>query len=289
MKSKKKLLRLGIVQLTSVDDVSKNVVQILKALKKLKEKKCDLICLPENALYLRLNKSDKIVEFNFKEKFWSDFQSFADENDCAILVGSLPVRRRIAKNIKQKSNSDEKLSNATVMIEPRTKPRVVYEKIHLFDVDVSGAPPQRESDSFNHGAKPSIITYKGWRMGLSICYDLRFSELYNFYARKHVDLILIPAAFLVPTGKMHWNILIKARAIESQCFVAAAAQCGSHKNSRGDHRETFGNSLVIDPWGVEMLCLGDKGSRVGVVVLNPAQIEVARRQIPMSKHRRFKL
>jgi predicted amidohydrolase len=126
-------------------------------------------------------------------------------------------------------------------------------------------------------------------MGLSICYDLRFSELYNFYARKNVDLILIPAAFLVPTGKMHWNILIKARAIESQCFVAAAAQSGGHKNSRGDRRETFGNSLVIDPWGAEMLCLGDKGSRVGVVVLNPDKIEVARRQIPMSKHRRFKL
>jgi predicted amidohydrolase len=165
--------------------------------------------------------------------------------------------------------------------------RVVYVKTHLFDVDVEGAPPVRESDHFVGGGGPATVELKGWKFGLSICYDLRFAELYLKYAEA-VDVILIPSAFLVPTGQAHWHVLVRARAIENQCFVAAPAQSGEHTSvASGPSRRTFGHSLVVDPWGAVLLDM-EHAPGAAVVELKRDLIEKARRQIPMQGHRRLR-
>jgi predicted amidohydrolase len=151
----------------------------------------------------------------------------------------------------------------------------------LFDIQLAGQEAIRESDEFNHGDGPSILDIKGWKWGLSICYDLRFSELYSKYAHQAVDIISVPAAFLVPTGEAHWHTLLRARAIESQAFVVASAQSGSHKGIR----ETYGHSLIVNPWGAILLDMTTVG--VSVMELKKSDIKRVREQIPMSSHRRL--
>lgn len=181
----------------------------------------------------------------------------------------------------------ERFSNSTILLRPGAAPSVEYSKIHLFDVDVPGAPPVRESDHFDAGQTPKVVEIDGWRLGLSICYDLRFAELYTHYAGA-VDMILVPSAFLVPTGEAHWHVLLRARAIESQCFVAAPAQAGAHVSTvSGETRHTYGHSLVVDPWGRVLLDMGAEGADVQVVECQRSFLDEVRRQIPMAAHRRL--
>src|SRR5690606_14018795 len=145
-----------------------------------------------------------------------------------------------------------KAKNATLYWPPGQPAKVVYSKIHLSDVEVDGAPPVRESDHFWPGEKAETWQILVWRFGLSICFDFRFAELYAHYAGV-LDAILIPSAFLVPTGEAHWNVLIRARVIENQAFVIAPAQTGAHRSETGAVRKTYGHSMVVDPWGRVLL------------------------------------
>ncbi|NJM10425.1 MAG: hypothetical protein HC883_06135 [Bdellovibrionaceae bacterium] len=176
------------------------------------------------------------------------------------------------------------MKNSTILFEAGKGPRVVYTKVHLFDVDVEGAPPVRESELFVNGDHPAILDFHGWKIGLSICYDLRFAELYLNYAQA-VDLILVPSAFLVPTGEAHWHTLLRARAIEAQAYVAAPAQGGEH-GSGDQFRSTYGHSLVVDPWGRVVVDMKLETGLQTVELVREA-IEKVRRQIPMKSHRRL--
>lgn len=267
-------LRVGVIQTTSTDNVEANLNQISKALKKLRGKKLDLVCLPENALYFRLKPAlAKGFGFDLTESFWRHFQNWSAEENCEILIGSVPLKEK------------GYVTNATIRVRGK-KLEPVYRKIHLFDVDVKGAPPVRESEQFRHGDFPEVIDINGWKIGLTICYDLRFSELFYKYARQGVHLLMVPAAFLVPTGKAHWHILLRARAIESQAFVVAAAQSGTHRS--GPHRRhTYGHSLVIEPWGAILKESKKKGPDVLVAELDPELLARVRAQIPMADHRRL--
>jgi deaminated glutathione amidase len=211
--------------------------------------------------------------FDLTEKFWEKFKDWAKAERCEILVGSVPFKE------------SGFISNATVRVTANAV-SCVYRKIHLFDVDVKGAPPVRESDNFKHGTATNIIEIKGWKIGLTICYDLRFSELFAKYARAGVHLILVPSAFLVPTGKAHWHILLRARAIESQAFVVAAAQSGTHKSGKLK-RQTYGHSLVVEPWGQILRESKKAGPDAFVVELDPTALTRVREQIPMADHRRL--
>jgi deaminated glutathione amidase len=185
-----------------------------------------------------------------------------------------------------------RLSNATVWIDPSGDIKIKYRKIHLFDVDVEGQKPIRESDHFAPGYRPEIIEIGGWRIGLTICYDLRFADLFLAYAREAVDLVLVPSAFLVPTGRAHWETLLRARAIESQLYVAAAAQSGEHASAIGDaKRYTYGRSLVVDPWGGIMAEAKTEASGVQVLtsLLRQSELAKVRAQIPMASHRKSDL
>jgi predicted amidohydrolase len=159
--------------------------------------------------------------------------------------------------------------------------RARYDKIHLFDVDLPTGESWRESNSYVPGDRVVAVDTPWGRLGLSVCYDLRFPDLYFALSDAGATMLAIPAAFTVPTGKAHWHVLQRARAIESAAFVIAAGQAGHH----ADGRDTFGHSLVIDPWGEVLLDMGE-GLGLGYAEIDPARVEQARGRIPVLAHRR---
>ncbi|MEQ1723150.1 MAG: nitrilase-related carbon-nitrogen hydrolase, partial [Pseudobdellovibrio sp.] len=195
----------------------------------------------------------------------------------------------IAAHLTTAIKEDGKVFNASFMIDKSGNTELLYRKIHLFDIELAGQKPIRESDCFAYGSEPSIFNIVDFKVGSSICYDLRFSELYSVYANAEVDIILVPSAFLVKTGQAHWESLLRARAIESQCYVVASAQAGEHKSAEGGHkRETYGHSMLIDPWGRIQTVL-PAGSGVVFAELEHKEISLVRQQIPMRSHRKIDL
>jgi predicted amidohydrolase len=180
-------------------------------------------------------------------------------------------------------NPDETRANRALVIDPAGNIRASYDKMHMFDVDLASGESWRESNVYRAGDKPGVVddTPLG-RLGLSICYDIRFPALFDALGRAQCDAIAIPAAFTVPTGTAHWHILQRARAIEASAFVIAAAQVGEHE----DGRRTYGHSLVVDPWGEVLLDMGGERSGVGFADIDPARIEEVRAQVPSLANRR---
>jgi len=156
-----------------------------------------------------------------------------------------------------------------------------YDKMHLFDVDLATGESWRESAVYAPGEHAALAGTPWGGIGLSVCYDLRFAALYRALSDGGATILTVPAAFTVPTGKAHWHLLLRARAVESACFVIAAAQYGSHE----DGRETYGHSLVVDPWGEVLLDMGE-GAGLGFADLDPARIEDVRARVPVLRHRR---
>ncbi len=265
-------MKLVVLQMNSSDIVEKNVKQAFDLFNKIGEK-VDLISLPENCLYLRVEEGDKVQELNDSDIF-KPFVDYAIKNNVHIHLGSVPMRRK------------GELYNTSLIINSQGEMIADYAKIHLFDVDVEGERAHRESATFKHGDKPHIIDIQGWKVALTICYDLRFSELFLYYAKQNVDLILVPAAFTVPTGRAHWEVLLRARAIETQAYVAAAAQSGTHRGHKGGERQTYGHSMIIDPWGTKLVEAND-GLGIIKVELRKSEIDKVRRQIPIKNHRRL--
>jgi predicted amidohydrolase len=176
---------------------------------------------------------------------------------------------------------DGKVANRSFVIDREGNVRATYDKIHLFDVDLPTGESWRESNVYSPGKGPVLVngTPIG-KVGLTICYDLRFPGLFARLAESDADVIAVPAAFTVPTGKAHWHVLLRARAIEAGLFVVAAAQVGQHE----DGRHTFGHSLVVDPWGEVLLDMGeDKG--VGFAEIDLKRISDVRSRIPALNHR----
>ena len=188
-----------------------------------------------------------------------------------VHIGSLAVR-----------TEGRQLANRAFVIDPRGEIRARYDKIHLFDVDLPTGESWRESNVYRHGSEAVIVdgTPVG-KLGLTICYDLRFPALFARLAEANADVIAVPAAFTVPTGKAHWEVLLRARAIEAGLFIVAAAQSGHHE----DGRNTYGHSLVIDPWGEVLLDMGE-GAAVKTVEVDLSRITDVRSRVPALSHRR---
>jgi len=269
-------LTTALIQLTSTDDFSSNCEQVFVRLEQVRSQGgARLILLPENSLYLRLNRESKLEALSLDHPIFKKLSVYCCENRCHFLM-TTPVQE------------PEVVSNATLHLDDQGSIQVVYRKIHLFDVNVRGVPTVRESDDFSYGSKLAAVEVDGWKIGLSICYDLRFSELFSLYVRQGVHALAVPAAFLVPTGRAHWEVLLRARAIETQSFVLAPAQGGVHENSHQDRRKTWGHSMVVSPWGEVLAEVeSSEASQVLIYTLDPSQIESVRKQIPMSGHRRL--
>jgi predicted amidohydrolase len=179
-------------------------------------------------------------------------------------------------------SADGRLVNRGFLIDAAGQVRARYDKIHLFDVDLPTGESWRESAAYAPGTQPMVAETPAGRLGLSICYDLRFPDLYRTLSDFGATLLAVPAAFTVPTGQAHWHVLLRARAIEAGAFVIAAAQCGRHE----DGRETYGHSLVVDPWGRVLLDMGGEEVGVGFADLDLAQVEEVRGRLPAIRHRR---
>jgi deaminated glutathione amidase len=195
----------------------------------------------------------------------------ASRHGLWLHLGSLAVR-----------TGEQKLANRTFVIDPTGAVRARYDKIHLFDVDLPTGESWRESAVYRPGEGAVVVdgTPVG-RLGLAICYDLRFPALFSRLAEAGAETVAVPAAFTVPTGRAHWEVLLRARAIEAGAFVVAAAQSGRH----ADGRETYGHSLVIGPWGEPLLDMGE-GVGVGFADIELSRVEDVRRRIPSLSHRR---
>lgn len=176
----------------------------------------------------------------------------------------------------------ERLVNRGFVIDDEGEIRARYDKMHLFDVDLPTGESWRESAAYRGGERPVLVETPLGLLGLSICYDLRFAGLYAALSDAGATLFAIPAAFTVPTGQAHWHVLMRARAIEAGAHVVAAAQAGRHQ----DGRETYGHSLVVDPWGRVLLDMGGEATGLGFADVDPAAAEEVRRRLPAIRHRR---
>jgi deaminated glutathione amidase len=198
------------------------------------------------------------------------FRDLAREVGAWLLLGSTPIRIEA-----------ERLANRSFLLAPDGAIAARYDKIHMFDVDLANGESYRESALYRPG-EASVLAALPWgTLGMTVCYDLRFPYLYRALAQAGADFLSIPAAFTVPTGKAHWHVLQRARAIENGCFVFAPAQWGEH----AEGRKTFGHSLIVDPWGE---VLADAGEGVGFVTaeIDTAKIAEARRMVPALRHDR---
>ncbi len=273
-------LNISVVQLQSTESIEDNLKQIkakISSIPDLQEK--DLISLPENCLQYKITSPEN---FGVPENHdcFDQLSEFASKNKVAFHLGGVPLR--------QEGSKESRVDNVTLWIHADGKREVVYKKTHLFDLEL----PElviKESDTFKFGDGLATAQFKGWKLGFGICYDIRFTELIRLFFREKVDLVFFPAAFTVPTGKAHWKLLNRARAVELQCYVASAAQGGYHKSPKGDkERTSWGQSLVVSPWG-EVLKQGphfdqDGGKLVLNQTLHYSEIEKVRRSLPMQDH-----
>lgn len=279
-----KHLKVAVVQMRSTPSIAENLESIKNTLKTLSSQgsAVDLVSFPENCLFQRASPAQELLSFDLKEEFWTELESWAKTHQAHLHLGSIALRR----SPEVISSGSKPFSNATIWISPGERAKVVYEKIHLFDIELKSGRKEMESKNFEAGQSRSIVDVKGWKIGLTICYDLRFSNLFELYARDGVDVIMVPASFLVETGRAHWEILLRARAIESQCYVLAAAQCGVVKSSSSGERATYGHSLIIDSWG-KVLGSSQDEPGIQVVELDRGFIDETRSQMPMCKHRKM--
>ena len=267
-------IKIGIAQLNSNDDFQRNFSQIKKIILEAQHEKPAAIFFPENSIFMRVDSDSGIKAISLQDEMMLELKEICTQTQISIHL-TTPILE------------DGKFFNASVWIDAKLGASIVYRKMHLFDIELIGERPIRESDVFTNGEKPTIFNINNFKVGSSICYDIRFAELYSTYAKAEVDVILVPAAFLVKTGRAHWEVLLRARAIESQCYVVASAQSGLHQSSSGGfERETFGHSMIINPWG-EVMAFKANGVGVFFAELSQELLLNVRKQIPMKNHRRI--
>lgn len=266
------LLRVACVQMCSGDDVDANLARAGEWLKRAAEQGAQLALLPENFAFMSADDASKrdVAEPETQSRVLDYLSRRAREYRLAVIGGSVPLAHP----------DSGKIRNACPVFSHRGDLLGVYDKIHLFDVDLENEQ-YRESDTIVAGDTPVSVKVKGYNIGLSICYDIRFPELYRYYTDKGCHILTVPAAFTVPTGMAHWETLLRARAIENQAYVLAAAQWGEHPGGR----KTWGHSMMIDPWG-DVMAKQEEGEGVIVADLDMAFLRRIREALPALAHRR---
>lgn len=261
------------VQMTSLPDVEKNLVQATELIELAVRQGAELVTLPENFSFLG-KEADKIAQAaaiaSASEKF---LKTMAQRFQITILGGGFPV-----------PVDSSKVYNTALLIDSNGQELARYQKVHLFDVNLPDGNTYQESSTVMAGTQLPQVYFSEelGNLGLSVCYDVRFPELYRHLAYKGADILFVPAAFTAYTGKDHWQVLIQARAIENTCYAIAPAQTGKHYALRHSH----GHAIIVDPWGV---ILADAGSEPGVAIaeIKPSRLEQVRRQMPSLQHRIF--
>jgi predicted amidohydrolase len=267
-------MRIAVHQMTSGTDMERNCSAMVEAVSAAKAGGAGMYFAPEMSLLLdrdRIRSADAIVPEAQSEAI-QRLAAAARENAIWLHLGSLPVAAE---------GEAKRRANRSLLFDSSGQIVARYDKMHLFDVDLSTGESWRESSAYVGGGGPVLAETPLGALGLTICYDMRFPDLYSRLARAGATAFTVPAAFTVPTGQAHWHVLLRARAIESAAFVIAAAQSGKHE----DGRETYGHSLVVDPWGTVLLDMGE-GEGLGFADLDPGRVAEVRGQIPVHLNRR---
>ncbi|KAL2896316.1 Nitrilase-like protein 2 [Bienertia sinuspersici] len=245
--------RVAVAQMTSVNDLSVNFATCSRLVKEAAAAGAKMLCFPESFSYIGANLGDSVrIAEPLDGPLMQGYCNLARESQIWLSLGGF----------QEKGSDDSHLCNTHVIVDDSGKIRNKYRKIHLFDVDVPGGMVYKESSFTEAGQDVVAVESPCGRLGLTVCYDLRFPEMYECLRFQHqAQVLLVPSAFTKITGQAHWEILLRARAIENQCYVIAAAQAGKHN----EKRESYGDSLIIDPWGTVIGRLPDKLS-TGIAV-----------------------
>ena len=262
-----KNLRISQIQFEAKATPQENCNQLYNFYKKSLNYKPDLICTPECSNIITNDKKHLLKFTNYEEDcpILNMSKEFAYKNKIFINIGSLLLREQ----------NQKKLVNRSFFIGANGNVKVSYDKIHMFDVKINNKENHKESDSFQPGNKIIINKIKDITFGFTICYDLRFPSLFRKLAKKGAQVILMPAAFTVPTGRDHWEILVRARAIENSTFIVATNMCGIHHT----RRKTYGHSLLINPWG-KILSKCYSKPKILNTKINLSEVSEARKKIP---------
>ncbi|MGZ3183913.1 MAG: carbon-nitrogen hydrolase family protein [Telluria sp.] len=263
--------RVAAVQMVSTPDVAENVATMERLVARAAGEGAQLVTLPEYWPIMGMHETDKVAlaEQPGSGPIQDALRAAAARHGVWLIGGTLPLVAPEAG----------KVMNTVLVADPQGELAGRYDKIHLFGF-TRGSESYNESKTIVPGADVAVIDTPVGRVGLSVCYDLRFPELYR--AMGECALIVVPAAFTYTTGQAHWEILLRARAIENQCYVLAAAQGGQHRNGR----RTWGHSMLVDPWGVVQAVLPE-GEGVVAGALDPAQLASVRESLPALKHRKL--
>ena len=259
-------LKVACIQLRSGVEIGPNIAAASRLIREAAADGAELIATPEMTSLLD-RKPGAVFEKSTSEgadPALAAFRNLAAELKVWLLAGSLPIRAEAPK-----------CANRSFLIDPNGEVTARYDKIHMFDVQLNATNVYRESDSFAAGGEAVLAKLPNAVLGMTVCYDVRFPDLYRQLAQAGAQVIAVPAAFTKITGEAHWHVLLRARAIETGCFIIAPAQAGKHE----DGRETFGHSLIIDPWGV---VLAEGGTEPGVVAatLDLDKVAEVRGKIP---------
>ncbi len=260
-------MRVASIQLRSGTDIDANIRQASELVRKAADDGAELIVTPEMTHILQ--RSPKRLFANIQpqdnDPGVTTFSQLASELGVHLLIGSLAIK-----------TADERAANRSFLFGPDGKIITTYDKIHLFDVNVSRAETWRESNIYDKGTHAVLADINEFKLGLSICYDLRFPHLYRHYGQSGAHILTIPAAFTRPTGQAHWESLLRARAIETGSYVIAAAQGGEHE----DGRATWGHSMIINPWGDIIAHLDHDEPGIISADISIEEVEAVRRKIP---------
>jgi deaminated glutathione amidase len=266
----------AMIQMRSGLNPGANIDSAVRMIGEAKSAGADYVLTPEMTNILAAKREQLFATIAEEETDTSlaTLRELARKLGIYVHVGSLAIRL-----------SHDKAANRSLLIDPKGEIVARYDKIHMFDVDLTGGESYRESYNYRPGELAVLADLPWGRLGLTVCYDLRFPALYRALAEAGATMLAIPSAFTKQTGEAHWHVLIRSRAIENGCFVFAAAQGGKHENGR----DTFGHSLIVDPWG---RIIAEGGTEPGVVMaeINPVEVANARSRIPSLQHgRRFEI
>ena len=261
------------IQMTSGDDIAANIAALEPLLKQAVAEGARFVTTPENTFYMRREGIAPMTDMPMNTHAGVMYaKAAAKEHGIWLLIGS----------IRAQEPGVDKPFNRSILVSPKGEIAATYDKIHLFDVTLEGGHSYRESSQAEAGGNTVLADIDGMKLGLSICYDVRFPNLYRQLALKGAEILSVPSAFTRPTGEAHWHTLLKARAIENGAYVTAPAQCGVHPGGR----ETYGHSLIIDPWGKVLAEATSDMPQVIVASIDSARVKTVRAQIPVLVHHR---
>jgi predicted amidohydrolase len=264
--------RAACVQMRTGLDIDTNVAAAGALIREAKAAGAHFVATPEMTSLFEAE-SDALfakVAPQENDRALKTFRGLAETLSLWLLIGSLPIKV-----------GERRCANRSFLVDPKGRIAATYDKIHMFDVDLPGGEVYRESRNYRPGEAAIVADLPWGKLGMSVCYDLRFPHLYRALAKKGASFLTIPAAFTHTTGMAHWHVLQRARAIETGCYVIAPAQGGVHENGR----RTFGHSLIVDPWGA-VIAEGAEDPGIVVADIDPAKVTEARGRVPALTHDR---